>query len=211
MTSRALTPILLAVTVAIAGCGISNPYQSTTRSTTTTAAPTAGRATTKGAAASTVTAPPDARDPVPERGGTIPRRARAAESKLFAGAGRPTPEAALERYATAYLNWTAAHVIAIQKQLAAISLGQARAQAQQAAASAGRDPQLATSRVANRGRVIAIAPGQADAAGQWVIVTNEQTTGQGDYQGLPATLHIIYAQLTNTRHGWVVSGWQPQN
>ena len=102
-------------------------------------------------------------------------------------------------------------MIAIQHQLAAISLGQARAQAQQAAVSAARDPQLATSRVANRGRVIAIAPGQADAAGQWVIVTSEQTTGQGDYQGLPATLHIIYAQLTSTRQGWVVSGWQPQN
>ena len=209
MTSRAPTPILLAVTVAIAGCGISNPYQSTTRSTTTTAAPTAGRASTT--AASTATAPPEARDPAPERGGTIPRRAQVGESKLLAGAGRPTPEAALERYATAYLNWNAAHVIAIQHQLATISLGQARAQAQQAAASAARDPQLATSQVANRGRVIAIAPGQADATGQWVIVTSEQTTGQGDYQGLPATLHTIYAQLTSTPQGWVISGWQPQN
>ena len=210
MTPPRLTPTLLATALALAGCGISNPYQSTTR-TTTSAANTASRARTPAAAASTATAPPDAGDPVPERGGTIPRRAQATENKLLGGAARPTPEAALKRYATTYLNWNATHVIAIQHQLAAISLGQARAQAQQAAVSAARDPQLTTSQVANRGQVIAIAPGQADATGQWVIVTNEQTTGHGDYQDLPATLHIIYAQLTNTRQGWVISGWQPQN
>ena len=102
-------------------------------------------------------------------------------------------------------------MVAIQHQLAAISLGQARAQAQRAAISASHDGQLASSKVANRGRVIAIAPGQTSAAGQWVIVTTEQTSGPGGYQGLPPTLHVIYAQLTNTSQGWVVSQWQPQN
>ena len=150
--------------------------------------------------------------PCQSEAGRSPGERKPPRTSCLRGAGRPTPEAALERYATTYLNWNAAHVIAIQHQLAAISLGQARAQAQQAVAvSAARDPQLTTSQVANRGRVIAIAPGQADATGQWVIVTSEQTTGQGDYQDLPATLHIIYAQLTNTRQGWVISGWQPQN
>ena len=32
-----------------------------------------------------------------------------------------------------------------------------------------------------------------------MIVTSELTTGAGDYQGLPPTLHIIYARVTNTR------------
>ena len=140
--------------------------------------------------------------------GRSPGEHKPPRTSCWAAPVGPLPKP-LKRYASSYLNWNAAHVIAIQPQLAAISLGQARAQAQQAAASGARDPQLTTSRVANRGRVIAIAPGQGDATGQWVIVTSEQTTGQGDYQDLPATLHIIYAQLTNTRQGWVISGWQP--
>ena len=64
-----------------------------------------------------------------------------------------------------YLNWTAPTVVAIQHRLAAISLGQARAQAQQAAASAGRDTQLKPATVANSGQVVSIAPGQGAAAG----------------------------------------------
>jgi hypothetical protein len=184
----------------LGGCGFSNPYQSTTTRTT---------------APSTTTAPPararaDQRDPAPERGGTIPKAAHTAKRRLGAAA-RSTPQAALARYAAIYLNWDAAHVIAIQNELAAISLGQARAQAEQAAASARRDRQLTDSNLTNRGHVIAISPGQAAATGQWVIVTSEQTSGQTDYQGLPATLHIIYAQLVRTSRGWVISEWQPQN
>jgi hypothetical protein len=201
MTALGITCRLITVLVAVAlgACGLPNPYQSTTtRSTTTTAATTA-------------TAPGDQRDPAPERGGTSPTTAEAAQNKPAAGAARPSPQAALERYAATYLNWDAAHVIAIQRQLASISLGQARAQALQAAASASRDSQLTNSDVANHGHVVAISPGQTTATGRWVIVTSERTGGHGDYQDLPPTLHIIYAQLTNTSQGWVVSRWQPQN
>jgi hypothetical protein len=201
MSRLALSHLLAAVAVLamLGGCGFTNPYQSSpTHSTTTQAA--------------TRTPPPaDQRDPPPERGGMIPPAARAPQSKLAGGAGRPTPHMALERYTAMYLNWTAANVIAAQRRLASISLKQARAQALQAAASAARDPQLTNSHLANHGRVIAVSPGQGDAAGKWVIVTSEQTSGQGDYQGLPPTLHIIYAQLTNTSQGWVISGWLPQN
>ena len=102
-------------------------------------------------------------------------------------------------------------MVAIQQQLAAISLGQARALAQQAAASASRDAQLTRSGIANSGEVVSLARGQGAAAGQWVIVTSELTSGGGDYAGLPPTLHIIYANLTNTPGGWVVNAWQPQN
>jgi hypothetical protein len=195
-TARPLPVALLAV--AIGGCGLHNPYQSSTRQTTTTPTTTAA-------------ARPDRGDPGPERGGTIPKPAQAAQDKLAPGAARPTPETTLARYARAYLNWDAAHVVAIQRTLASISLGQARAQALQAAASASRDRTLTASDITNRGQVVAISPGRAAAAGKWVIVTSEQTSGQGDYQGLPPTLHIIYAQLTNTPGGSVVSAWQPQN
>lgn len=44
-----------------------------------------------------------------------------------------------------------------------------------------------------------------------MIVTREQTTGQGGYAGLPATTHVIYAQLSNSTAGWVVSQWLAQS
>jgi hypothetical protein len=109
-----------------------------------------------------------------------------------------------------WINWTAATVVARQQQLAGMSLGQARAQALQAAASLHDDSTLAASHVANHGQVIAIAPSLADR-GEWVVVTSETTTGQGDYAGLPASLHVTDAQLTHTHQGLVVSLWSSQN
>ena len=194
-----MTLAALLVAGELAGCaGIANPYQANGTATRTTSTP---RATT----------PADAGDPTPERNGTVPPRQQAAIDRLSAGAARTSPQVALTRYAQLYINWTAAHVAADQRQLAAISLGQARAQALQAAASLARDPDLTNSAVSNTGSVVAITAGQGAAAGLWVLVTREQTTGQGDYAGLPPTLHVIYAQLTATANGWVVTRWQPQN
>jgi len=196
--SNILTPLaalLLATT--LGGC-ISIHDPDTNKPTPTT--PTTGRQT--------------ATDPVPvnERGGAIPAVARTAQSTLAPDAASSTPQAALERYGTLWCNWTAATVIARQRQLASISLGQARAEALAAAASLAADSTLASSQVANSGQVVAITPALADtAAGDWVVVTREQTTGQGDYQGLPATLHVTYAQLTHTPDGWIVTVWAAQS
>ena len=186
--------------VLLTGCGIRDPYTNTSSTR-----PTAARNTAQ--ATSTVTNA----DPAPERGGTIPQAARAAQSELTASAGAPTPQAALERYASRYVNWTARSVTSVQRQLAARSLGQARAQALLAAASYAHDRALNASRVANHGSVISIARGHGAAATWWVIVTQEQTTGTGDYAGLPATDHITYAQLQHARSGWIVNQWSPQN
>jgi len=195
----AVTFVALLVAGELAGCaGIANPYQTTSTATKSTSTPTAAT-------------PADTGDPTPERNGSIPAREQAAAARLSATAGRASPQAALARYAELYVNWTAAGVAANQRQLAAISLGQARAQALQAAASLARDPELTKSAVSNTGSVVAIAPGQHAAAGLWVIVTREQTIGKGDYAGLPPTLHVIYAQLTRTTNGWVVTQWQPEN
>ena len=185
----------------LAGCGITNPYA-------TSIAPPARTqpAATSTASATTVTTA----DPIPERQGTIPRSATRAGKALAAGAGQPTPRLALERYARIYINWSASTVARTQRQLAAISLGGARAQALQAAASYEHDTTLEQSHVANTGQVISVARGQGSAAEQWVIVTSEKTTGHGDYQGLPAQLHVTYAQLTHTPGGWVVSEWEPR-
>jgi hypothetical protein len=160
---------------------------------------------TRRSTASTATNP----TPAPERGGTIPTAARRAQRQLAAGAGANTPIGALERYATVWSNWTAATVIARQRELAGMSLGQARAQAEQAIASLQHDQTLAKSQVANSGQVVAIAP-SLHTPGEWVVVTSETTTGQGDYAGLPATLHVTYAHLTHTSRGYVISQWSPR-
>jgi hypothetical protein len=191
--------VVLALVLALAGCGIMNPYSARVVHNTTTSR------------SATSTSTSEAGDPVPERGGTIPPGKRAAQQQLAAGAGARTPQAALSRYAQLEINWTAGDVGRIQRELAAISLGPARAEALQAAASDGGDSVLQHSRVANSGTVVGVAQGQGTAAGRWVIVTSESTTGAGAYAGLPAALHVTYATVTHTRSGWVLETWQPQN
>jgi hypothetical protein len=201
MTTHSATSLAGAILIAVTltGCvSIPDPDSAALPTARTTAKATA-----------TVRTVTDA-DPASERGGRIPPRARAAQTRLAAGAGQSSPVAALERYATLWSNWTAATVVARQQQLAGMSLGQARAQALQAAASLQHDSTLAASHVVNHGQVVAIAPSLIDR-GTWVVVTSETTTGDGDYTGLPASLHVTDAQLTHTRHGYVVSLWSPLN
>ena len=126
-------------------------------SATLTAAPTPPRQQPRRRAATNA-------DPAPERGGSIPSAAQRAQRPP----GRTAdPQAALQRYAQLYVNWSAATVVAVQHELAAISIGQARAQALQAAASYGHDSTLKASQVVNSGSVIAIGTGQGPAAGTW--------------------------------------------
>ncbi len=199
MNHPALASVAAAALVVLtAGCGITDPY--------TNASPR------RGAASSTTTASVSASsdaDPAPEQGGGIPPAAQQAQSQLAAGAAQPTPQAALQHYATIYINWTADTVATVQAQLASISLGQARAQALQAAASYKHDSTLRASGVSNSGSVIAITR-SLTTPGQWVIVTSESTTGQGDYTGLPASLHLTYARLTHLPDGYVVDQWAAQ-
>jgi hypothetical protein len=194
-------PAALSIALTLGGCGLIDPYTSQHSAITSTSRSPSSTSTT-----------PTVRDfdPAPERGGTLPDAAQAAQKKLVSGAAAVTPQAALERYTNLDINWTAKTVASIQDQLAAMSVGQARAQALQAAASYGNDSTLQSSQVANAGTVVAIAPGQGSAAGWWVIVTRETTTGQGDYAGLPATDHVTDAQVEHTHHGFVVSAWSPQ-
>jgi len=191
--SRAATHAVAALaTLALAGCSLHSPYSSASPPPTIATAPNAG-------------------DPPPERNGHIPSAAQAIQTALEPGTAQPTPEAALARYSQIAVNWNWRNLAAVQHHLASISLGQARAQALQAAAGASTDSNLRAQRITNTGQPISIAGGQGPAAGQWVIVTRERTTGQDAYAGLPPTLHITYAQTTHTRHGYVVSRWTPQN
>jgi hypothetical protein len=203
MRRRHAPSILLAVSaaVALAGCGLTDPYTSTQPSSSV---PNSTSTSTMPSAATTNA------DPAPERGGTIPVGVGAAQRRLATGAGELSPQSALERYARLYVNWSAPTVAVDQRRLAAISVDQARAQALQAAARYAQDETLKQSGVANSGHVVAITS-SLTTPGRWVLVTSEQTTGRGDYAGLPPTLHVTYAQVTHTSSGWIVSEWAPQN
>jgi hypothetical protein len=195
--------ILLAASaaVALAGCGLTDPY--TDKQPSTSVPDSTATPTTKSTTATNA-------DPAPERGGTISPAARGTQSQLAAGAGRPAPQSALEQYARLYVNWSARTVADDQRELAALSVDQARAQALQAAARYAQDQTLQQSGVANSGHLVAITSSIV-TPGQWVLVTSEHTTGKGDYAGLPPTLHVTYAQVTRASSGWVVSEWAPQN
>jgi hypothetical protein len=129
-------------------------------------------------------------------------------------AQRPTnaadsPQRAIEQFAALYTNWTYRTLPTVERKLAAISVDAARLQETQAAVSA-RNQQLARGRVWNDGVVVAVARDR-DRPGWWVVVTREQTGGEGEYAGLPTTYHLTLAQAVPAAGGWSVSEWQPQN
>jgi hypothetical protein len=196
-------PVLAAVV--LAGCGLSDPYRSPQSRPSSSVASTAAAAS-----ASTTSTAADAGDPPPERDGTITRQVEDDENRVSAEAVSATPHAAVLRYTNLYVNWRAGQLIANQRKLAQISIGAARLQARQAAARASADTQLTTDHVSNTGQIVSADPGSGPATGKWVIVTSEKTIGTGDYQGLPAAIHVTYATLTHVQSGWVVSQWSPQ-
>jgi hypothetical protein len=210
-----LTRLLVSVAFALmlAGCGLSDPYRDhTTQRHPSRVAPqtptptppstlTASGLTTAGAAA----------DPPSERNGTVPAAIKAAANRVSPTAGSPTPRAAVLRYTHLYVNWSSGQLVARQLKLAEISIGAAKLQAKQAAASTTADTQLTADHVTNHGQIVSDQPGSGPAAGKWVIVTTEKTVGAGDYQGLPAAVHVTYATVTHLSSGWVISQWAPQS
>jgi len=175
----------------LASCGITNPYQRSHRLATTSSLTSTSSTATN---AATATNPGESNE------------GQAPPNPIPAGGVSPTPRAALARYAQLYVNWSAGQLTDRGRQLAAISTGQARHQAQ---GLASRGPVLARYKVTNRGSVTAIGAGQGAEQGRWVVVTNELTSGTGPYLGLPATSHVTWATVTATHHGYVVSAWNP--
>jgi hypothetical protein len=116
---------------------------------------------------------------------------------------------ALTRYALTYTNWQAGQLLTRERQLVALSVGVARLSAEQTAAAQSGAAALSAHDVANVGQVVAIAPGEGPDRGQWVVVTDEQTTGTGPYAGLPAGPHVTLARVVHLAGGWAVSAWDP--
>jgi hypothetical protein len=170
-----------------AGCGIHDPYQ--------THPPATAASTTSGSTIRAGAAPTEHDGPSQPPTVTLP-----------ASAAAPTPQDGLARFARLYGNWTAAQLTERSKQLAAISTGQARAQALQLATRAAV---LQRYQVTNTATVVAIGPGRGEERGRWAVVTNESTSGTGPYLGLPATSHVSWATVQRQHTGYVVSVWYP--
>jgi hypothetical protein len=150
-------------------------------------------------------------DPYQHPAPTRPRATTSTHTTAAASIPGPTAVAVLRRYATLSFDWTSHTLASHQHQLEALATAGARAQAAQTAATYGAGSNLQKSRVANRGQITSIAPGQGPRRGWWVITTQETTTGTGDYQGLPSRTHVYDAQLTHTSGEWQVATWSPQN
>jgi hypothetical protein len=170
-----------ALALALAGCGITDPYATSRRTSSTVRNQEAS---------------------VPDDDGPSPPPVR-----ITAGPAAPSAEAALAHYASVYVNWTAATLAANERKLASLSTGQARDQA--LAEGLHPSPTIARYAVSNSGSVVGIAEGRGTERGRWAVVTVEQTNGYGPYQGLPATSHVTWATVTRVSQGWVVSGWYP--
>jgi hypothetical protein len=128
--------------------------------------------------------------------------------------GSPVP--VIERFADAYINWSAAGVAADLASLAHQSVGQAASEMAMAAVQTSGDSTIAQGGISNSGTVEAVAP-RIGQPGQYLVVTRESTAASASaaYQGLAPAWHLTIATVTveRTRRGarWVISGWQPES
>ncbi|MFZ1153968.1 MAG: hypothetical protein WAN93_03590 [Solirubrobacteraceae bacterium] len=181
--SRALVSIcLLLAVLALAGC--TNPDAPSTAQGTSSASPqNAGE-------------PPSPAPPTP--------------SAQAPADVQSTPAKALATFSELYTNWTYRTLSSNQRRLAAMALGAARLAERQAAASSRSDTTIARGHIYNSGQTISIAQDLARPS-MWVIVTREQTGGDTQYEGLPASFHVTLAELARIPGGYAVSQWLPQD
>jgi hypothetical protein len=145
MHRLAHTLALIVAGAAIAGCGISNPYQHNAATTSTSTSTATGTASSPAAnPAQNPGEPPAPPPPVPA-------------SQTPANV-QSTPADAITQFATLYINWTWRTLAAHERELAALSVGPARLSEQQAAAAAAGDSTIAQTRVSTTGRSSASPP-----------------------------------------------------
>jgi hypothetical protein len=180
---KGLIPLcLLLATMALAGC--TNPDAPSSMQATSTASP--------------------------QNTGEPPAPAPSTPAAQTPAGVQPTPTKALAAFSGLYTNWTYRTLSSNQHRLAAMSVAAARLTEQQAATSSRADTTITRGHIYNSGEILSIAP-DASTPGTWVIVTREQTGGDTQYEGLPATYHVTLAQLARIPGGYVVSQWLPQN
>ena len=149
-------------------------------------------------------------DPVaPPASGELPGsapRALLAEPTRFPAAAT-TPQDTLAQAARLYGNWTSASASRRLARIAALSVGQARAELSQAAAQAATDSQQRGAR--SRARVEAIDLDGRGPRRRALVVTRELVIAPD----LPAQgwrYRLTVAALERRNSKWVISRWAPQ-
>jgi hypothetical protein len=146
----------------------------------------------------------------PQNPGEPPAPAPPTPAAQAPAAVQPTPAKTLAAFSGLYTNWTYRTLSSNQQRLAAMSVAAARLAEQQAAVSSRADTTITRGHIYNSGEILSIAPDLARPQ-TWVIVTREQTGGDTQYEGLPATYHVTLAQLAHVPGGYAVSQWSPEN
>jgi hypothetical protein len=122
----------------------------------------------------------------------------------------PNPAGAIRAFAERYMNWSYRTLSAQQRTLAAEAVGPARLAEQQAAATTQSDSTITRGHIHNSGVLTSVSPDLAKP-GSWVITTREETSGDPEYQGVPAAYHVTLAQLAPVPGGYAVKQWLPQS
>jgi hypothetical protein len=181
---------------ALSGCSLPTPLTRPAAApvATRSAPPTRSRSTPAAAATATANASEIPTPPGP----------------LEHGVGAFSPQIALERFGTLYINWNARDVAAQLRTLARMSVGEARSALALQASETAADPELAQAGIANHGHVEAVAGLGGDA---YVVITRESTTATNSsaYAGLAPSWHVALATVVRRGGGWVISGWRPQS
>jgi hypothetical protein len=203
----AVTALAVALVAgAAAGCGLSLGGGSTARTPAAAGGAAPGAAGTRAAATGAAATRAVARA---QRIHEIPTPA----PRPPAPGGWRSPVQAVQVFAQAYINWTAATVGAHLRVLAYVSVGQAHSAMSLAAAQTARDSDLHRGGIANSGIVEAVAPVTGER-NVYAVVTQERTTATNTnaYRGLGPTWHVTLATVTRVGGGlWTLSGWQPEN
>ncbi len=197
-----LLAAVLSILVLTVGCGPDDPYSkdNEARARTERRPPRAQQPPAR-------SADPAQQPPADgELAGTVPQELRAAEPTRFPGAGG-TPAATLRRAAALYGNWTSATAAEAFREIAAISVGGARAQLRQVAAQSGIDTQQKG--VRSRSELTSMRVTGSGRRRSATVVTRDTVTGPG----LPDTgpqYHVTRAQLVQRSGRWVIARWEPQ-
>jgi hypothetical protein len=146
----------------------------------------------------------------PQNAGELPAPAPPSSQAQTPAGVQATPAAAVEAFARLYVNWTYRTLTSNQRRLAAMSVGPARLAERQAAAASRADTTIARGHIYNTGQIVSVAPERSHTR-TWVLVTREQTGGNIQYEGLPASYHVTLAQLAHVPGGYAISQWLPQN
>jgi hypothetical protein len=111
---------------------------------------------------------------------------------------------ALARYATAWVNWSAATLPGERAALLALSTGRLAEQLRQDAAQAVKNRLQEVSQAYSRGRYVGVI---REAGGRAIVVTYEEVAPVGG--SAQGAYHVYLARTERAAHGWSVSEWQP--